>query len=181
MNRPFARADHDDPASLQTGYLLTLASTAAIVLASFFRPSHTLVIAAMALATIGIVTGLVRHVLVRRAHVRRNARLRLWAEAERAHVLEDLRADLAAREHAIDELDRSWGLPLGVSFLLALSALVVPWEMIAPLAPSSDVDLLTTCWLVVSLSGAAVTAALSAVAGVRAESGYLPDREHEDA
>ncbi|MFY0406604.1 hypothetical protein [Solicola sp. PLA-1-18] len=180
MNRLFARADHDDPASLQTGYLLTLTSTAAIILASFFRPSHVLSILALVLATVGIAAGLVCHVTVRRAHVHRNARHRAWADSERTGLTE-FRADLLSREHAVDELDRSWGLPLGVSFALVLSAMIVPWEMLAPLAPASDVDLLTTCWLVVSLSGALVAAVLSAVAGVRSETTSLPQLEHEDA
>ncbi|WP_370617452.1 hypothetical protein [Mumia sp. Pv 4-285] len=127
----------------------TVAAAVSLVLALTGLPD-ALAIPVLALLLAAMVAGVLVDWLVRRSWRRTSASQRRWLDSLEVDV-PSYRARVDDRDRALFGWESRWWRPLGTVVLLGLSAALVPFNVILPLAPEVTVEPLVTVWVTVTL------------------------------
>lgn len=148
-----ARNVHElfERAALSAGMNLILVVAAAMTVLSFFGLPMWAAVVAVAVGAIGLATGVAVHLGARRAQRERNRRHREWLGTLPDSELGEFRADLAAREDAVDSTRGDWLRPLGAAALTMVTAVLVPYELIGAHSPNPLVAPINTVWVAGSI------------------------------
>ncbi|MDD9349106.1 hypothetical protein [Mumia sp.] len=138
------------PRRMWIGLVTTTAAAALTLLLCVTGLPDALVVPVLVVLLSVMTGGLVADVLVRRDWRRTVRAQRRWLNGLPTD-LPDYRGSVEERERVLFGWESRWWRPLGTLFLVALSAALVPFNLLLPLAPDAPVDQLVAGWVTATL------------------------------